>query len=105
MASDPVADLPKKSMSSRPLCLIVVAITGMSLALFGEKGALRLHQVKQQQASLNRQFQQLKDSNQQLRSEIDSLRNDERYIEQVARSRLSLVREGEMVFQFLPRQR
>ncbi|MEA3465820.1 MAG: septum formation initiator family protein [Thermodesulfobacteriota bacterium] len=92
-------------MNSRPLCLFLVAVLGLSFALFGDKGALRLHQVRQYRAGLQLEVQQLRDSNLRLRTEVDALQHDDRYIEQVARGRLSFVREGELVYQFNPRTR
>lgn len=74
----------------------------MSFALFGEKGALRLHQVRQHQAALQQDFDSLQQQNERLRQEIEALTHDDRYIEQVARSTFNLVRDGEIVYQFTP---
>jgi len=82
-----------------------VALVGLSFAVFGEKGALRLHQVRQHQAQLMAQVQQLNVSNLLLRNEVTALQTDDRYLEQVARGQLSFVRDGELVYQFLPRSR
>ena len=100
MTSAPTAESKKNLAPSRSLFLVVVAVVGLSFALFGEKGALRLHQVKQHQAQLVAHYEQLQRDNARLRSEIDALSNDERYVEQVARSTFNLVREGEIIYQF-----
>lgn len=92
-------------MNSRPVCLFLVAVVGLSFALLGEKGGLRLHQMRQNQSILMSRVQQLKDDNARLHAEVDALQHDDRYIEQVARGRLSFVREGELVYQFSPRTR
>ena len=103
MVSAPPADQNKMLMNSRLICLFLIAVIALSFALFGEKGALRLHQVWQHQSSLISQVQRLKDGNVRLRSEVDALQHDDRYIEQVARGSLSFVREGELVYQFSPK--
>lgn len=105
MTSEPSDDQRKHAIKSRPVCLVLVALVGLSFAVFGEKGALRLHQVRQHQAQLMEQVQQLNVSNLLLRNEVAALQNDDRYLEQVARGQLSFVRDGELVYQFLPRSR
>lgn len=105
MTSEPSDDQKTLAIKSRPVCLALVAIVGLSFAVFGEKGALRLHQVRQHQAYLIERAQQLNVSNNMLRNEISALQNDDRYLEQVARGQLSFVRDGELVYQFSPRSR
>lgn len=105
MTSKPVPEQKTAIIKSRPLCLVFVVVVGMSCALFGEKGALHLNQIRQQQEVLVIQAQQLNAANIKLRAEIDALQHDDSYLEQVARSRLSLVRDGELVYQFSPRER
>jgi cell division protein FtsB len=43
--------------------------------------------------------------NKRLESELHALKHDDSYIEQVARGTLSLVREGETVYQFKETER
>jgi cell division protein FtsB len=104
MTSSSASEPKKVIINSRPLCLFFVVAIGLSFALFGDKGAWRLTMVRQQQAALMQKSQQLQAENLQLRAEIDALQNDDRYLEQVARSRLGLVRDGELVYQFLPQR-
>lgn len=105
MTSEPSNDQRKHAIKSRPVCLVLVALVGLSFAVFGDKGALRLHQVRQHKAQLVKEIQQLHATNLQLRNEVAALQNDDRYLEQVARGQLSFVRDGELVYQFAPRAR
>jgi len=105
MTSEPSDDQRKQTIKSRPFCLAIVALVGLSFAVFGEKGALRLHQMRQHQAHLVERVHQLQVGNLLLHKEVEALQNDDRYLEQVARGKLSFVRDGEMVYQFLPRPR
>jgi cell division protein FtsB len=100
MTSAPAAESKKNLPQSRSFFLIAVAVIGLSFALFGDKGALRLHQVKQHKAQLLAHYQQLQQDNARLRGEIEALSHDERYMEQVARSTFNLVRDGEIIYQF-----
>nr|WP_320115440.1 septum formation initiator family protein [uncultured Desulfuromonas sp.] len=102
MTSAPTAESKKNLAQSRSFVLIAVAVVGLGFALFGEKGALRLHQVQQHRAQLAAHYEQLQQANTHLRNEIESLSHDERYMEQVARSTFNLVRDGEIIYQFSP---
>ncbi|MDD3800877.1 MAG: septum formation initiator family protein [Desulfuromonas sp.] len=77
-----------------------LVIVGLLLALGGDKGALRLYRTHQYQAQLGQELAQLQQRQQQLRLQLQALRSDDRYLEQVARGDLCLVREGEIVYQF-----
>ncbi|MBN2645221.1 MAG: septum formation initiator family protein [Desulfuromonadaceae bacterium] len=85
---------------SRCCCLAFLVLIGLGFALFGDKGALRLRQVGSYQQQLVAELALLKEESGRLRNEIEALQNDDRYLEQVARGALSLVREGEVVYQF-----
>ncbi|OQY20568.1 MAG: hypothetical protein B6I36_00700 [Desulfobacteraceae bacterium 4572_35.1] len=102
MMSKPVADKKISIVSSRMLCLAVLVSISLGFALFGENGVLRLKQVCQQQALLQLQTQQLQEANAQLCQQIDALQHDDAYLERLARSRLSLVRDEEIVYRFAP---
>nr|WP_320048413.1 septum formation initiator family protein [uncultured Desulfuromonas sp.] len=102
MTSAPASESKKNFTQSRSFLLIAVAVIGLGFALFGEKGALRLHQVQQHQAQLKARYLQLQQDNAHLRNEIEALSHDERYVEQVARSTFNLVRDGEIIYQFSP---
>ncbi len=86
--------------NSRVALLTVLVLVGLSMALFGDKGVVRLHHVRRQQQQLGEQLRQLEAVNDGLKQQLDALQHDDRYIERVARTRLGLVREGEFVYQF-----
>ena len=44
----------------------------------------------------------LEEENQKLKEEVKRLQNDKRYIEEVARKELGMVKEGEIIYQFDP---
>lgn len=87
---------PKKT-TVWPLLLIVLLL---GLALFGDKGILRAIQFARQKGDLQAELQRLEEINDTLRQEIKNLRSDRRYIEDIARRELGMVKEDELVYQF-----
>jgi cell division protein FtsB len=80
--------------------LFIVLVLG--LALFGEKGILTAYQASLQKGDLQTEIHRLEEAQAALRKEIDSLRSDSRYIEGIARRELGMVKEDELVYQFVP---
>jgi len=88
-----------------PLVPIVLVVLLLGFALFGEKGVLRALQANRQKTLLAEEVRRLEATNAQLRSEIESLRGDRRYIEAVARKELGMVKDDELVYQFPSEQK
>jgi cell division protein FtsB len=80
--------------------LFILLILG--IALFGEKGILKALQATKQKDELKTEVHQLEETQANLRREIDALRSDRRYIENIARKELGMVKEDELVYQFVP---
>lgn len=80
--------------------LIVVAL--LALALFGEEGIFRAYKLSRERQRLEQEVSRLKADNEALRREIELLRSDRSYLEGLARRELGMVREDELVYQFLP---
>ena len=83
------------------LCLLVVILLLFAYAVFGSRGVLRIFQAEQQKQDLQLQLADLQQQQQQLRTEIDRLQKDKTYWEQLARTKLGMVREGELIY-YLP---
>ncbi len=83
-----------------PILLLLVVLM-LAYAVFGERGVLRIMQAQRQQEQLQQQLSQLQQQQQQLRQEIERLNSDRDYWEQLARTRLGMVREGELIY-YLP---
>lgn len=89
------AALPAKTLV--PILLILVLL---GFALFGDKGILRAIQFNRQKTELQAELQRVEEINSALRQEIKSLRSDRRYIEDIARRELGMVKKDELVYQF-----
>lgn len=90
-----------KSSSRRlPIVPVLLALLLLGFALFGDRGILRALQAGRQKAALQEEVRQLEEANAVLRQEIESLRNDRRYLEAIARKELGMVKDDELVYQF-----
>lgn len=80
------------------VALLVVIVLMSAYAVFGNRGILRIIQAQRQQQQLQQQLTEMQQQQQQLRREIERLNNDRDYWEQLARTRLGMVREGELIY-------
>ncbi len=78
--------------------LLVIIVIMLGYAIFGNRGVLRILQAEKQQQQLELQLAEIKQQQQRLREEIERLRNDKDYWEQLARTKLGMVREGELIY-------
>lgn len=83
-----------------PAWLILIVLLMLAFAMFGDRGVLRTIQANRHSVELQNELQELQDERQRLRDEISRLRKDKDYWEQLARKKLGMVREGELIYQF-----
>lgn len=83
-----------------PIILVALVLLLIGFALFGERGILRAMQAGRQKAALQEEVRKLEALNNELRQEIESLRNDRRHLEAIARKELGMVKDDELVYQF-----
>ena len=67
---------------------------------FGEKGLLQVYRLRRELKEIERVNMELRQENERLRAEIGNLRTNKKYIEELARRELGLVKKGEIVYQF-----
>ncbi|HTV60242.1 MAG TPA: septum formation initiator family protein [Verrucomicrobiae bacterium] len=81
-------------------------IAGLVLLLiqdiFGTHGVLAMRRSQLQAESMQKQIQELNEENQQLQSNVKSLKSDPTAIERIAREQMGLARPGEFVFKIQP---
>ncbi len=80
------------------ICLLIVILLMFAYAVFGSRGVLRIVQAEQQKQELQQRLADLKQQQQELRTEIERLQKDKTYWEQLARTKLGMVREGELIY-------
>ncbi len=68
--------------------------------VFGDKGLLRIYELKQDKSKIDSRLVEIKDENEKLKREILALKGDRRYLESIARKDFGLVRSNEVIYQF-----
>jgi cell division protein FtsB len=68
--------------------------------LFGDKGVLHLLRLKKEVVRIKEMNAKIEEENRKLRDEVKRLQYEKRYIEEIARRELGLVKGGEIVYQF-----
>ncbi len=81
-----------------PILLIVSVM--IFFTFFGDKGLLKVYRLRRELKEIQRANAELQQENERLRIEIDNLRTNKEYIEELARRELGLVKKGEIVYQF-----
>jgi cell division protein FtsB len=75
------------------------------LMVYGWQGVVRLQQIREEMRSLERENVNLRQEAERLTQLIDRLRNDPAYLERIAREERGMVRPGETVLKFPPKER
>lgn len=68
--------------------------------VFGEKGLLRIYELKKDKFAIDVRLLKIKEENDKLKREVVALQSDRRYLESIARKDLGMVRSNEVVYQF-----
>lgn len=78
---------------------IIFLILGI-FTFFGEKGIFSFLHLQKEVARIKEKNVKLEEENQKLREEVKRLQTDRRYIEEIARKELGMIKEGEIIYQF-----
>ena len=88
-------------INSRYLIFIGLFIIVMfTLTTFGLRGIMRIYGLAKEKDQIVTLNKKLSEENHRLNDTIHSLRTDRKYIEDIARQELGLVKEDEIVYQF-----
>jgi len=77
-------------------CIVFI----LFFTVFGDKGLLRIHELRLDRARIETRIGNIRNENEQLKREIVALKSDRRYLERIARKELGLVRNNEIIYQF-----
>jgi cell division protein FtsB len=83
-----------------PLLLIGLILLVWYFSLFGEKGLIKIIQLRRERDRIIADVSRMEEENKRLQEEIKRLREDSRYLESVARRDLGLIKENEILFIF-----
>jgi cell division protein FtsB/cell division protein DivIC len=79
--------------------LFLFLILGL-FTFFGDKGILHLLHLQKDLARIKEMNSKMEEENRKLREEVKRLQYEKRYIEEIARKELGMVKEGEIIYQF-----
>ena len=95
-------------MSFKKNIMLVLAIMTMCLMLlfivFGENGVTDLYKLKMEKDNLSKKNDELKKENLSLYREIERLKNDPGYVEDVARKELGVIGKDEVIIKIKKRK-
>ena len=77
------------------LILLLAVVT-----ILGERGAIHLWRLRGEKSRIDEQNYRLQKENEALRQRVSRIRNDNHYLEKLAREELNLVRPGEVIYRF-----
>jgi cell division protein FtsB len=83
-----------------PYLLGLFILSLVVLSTVGERGAFHLWRLRGEKAKLDEENYRLQKENETLRQRVSKLRNDNFYLEKMAREDLNLVRPGEIIYRF-----
>lgn len=84
----------------RQLTLIVFLVVCLTLSwiIFSPDGARRYYKLSQEVKIVKQENQRLQEENKNIRKELDRLKNDPAYREEVARKKFGLIKKNEIIF-------
>jgi len=81
--------------------VVILSLLYLSISLvFGDMGLFKYRELNRTRTSLEKQIAQISNQNEQLRSQLKSLKNDPFYREKLAREEYGLSRPDEYIFQY-----
>ncbi len=81
------------------LVLFLFLIFGF-FTFFGDKGIIHLLRLQKELVRVKDANVKIEEENRKLREEVKRLQYEKRYIEEIARKELGMVKEGEVIYQF-----
>jgi cell division protein FtsB len=91
-----------KALRKKRFLLILLSffvILGL-LTFLGDKGILHLIRFQKELSRIKETNMKIEEENRKLKEEVKQLQYEKRYIEEIARKELGMVKEGEIVYQF-----
>jgi cell division protein FtsB len=84
--------------------VLIVTVVG-TWAVFGPYGALKYYGVANELDEILARNEQLREANTALKQEIDKLKHDPVYLEEVARRQFDLIKKNEVIYEFPEKKR
>ncbi len=95
-----MSNTPRTKKKGLLILLIGLILAVWYFALFGEKGVVKIIQLRRERDKIVSNVREMREENKRLKEEIRRLREDPEYLESVARRDLGLIKENEILFIF-----
>jgi cell division protein FtsB len=82
------------------LLIIPIFLLFFFLTFWGDKGIFHLIRLKNELSRIKENNLKIEAENQRLREEVRRLKYEKRYIEEIARKELGMIKDGEIIYQF-----
>ena len=84
------------------ISLVTLILLGLIIAWlgFGDRGFIHLYRMDKERQFYQEKIQKLEEANLKLLDEIKRLREDDEYIESIARKEFGLIKEDELIYRF-----
>ena len=89
-----------KKLLKIPLIVLCLSLLSVGWLWFGESGFGRLYRSEAERQACVERIRRLAEENQVLLNEVQLLRTDMKYLESVARRKLNLIKENEVIYRF-----
>ncbi|HLA50382.1 MAG TPA: septum formation initiator family protein [Thermodesulfovibrionia bacterium] len=96
-----LSEANKKRLKILILASISFFIFIVIAAIFRDDGVIKSYRLNKKIEALKNNISKLKKENKKLNNEVYALKNDPSYIEKIAREDLGLVKQDEVVFEFV----
>lgn len=96
--------LQKKKKRRKIVLWTVIAVASLTV-IGGNYGLYQIMKIDRQKSALLQSIERLKQEQTALMLEREKLKSDLKYIEKVAREKYGMVREGERVYQVIPKDK
>ena len=91
----------KSKIKNRAYILLFLLISGITYLIYADFGIKKLIAVKKEKNNFQSQIQSLLNQQISIQNEINKLKTDTLYIEQLAREKFLMVKPGEKVFKVM----
>lgn len=105
---DPAVPAPadKESVKKKRRRVVMWTVIGLAALtlITGNYGFYQIYKINREKRELEAEIARLKQEQEELIRDRERLKNDLIYIEKIAREKYSMVREGEQVYQVIPKK-
>lgn len=95
-----LSNLPQRDRRMVIVASAVVITLALGWSVLGPYGALEYSQVAMELNAVQTENERLRTDNEALQREIDRLKTDPAYLEEVARQQYGLIKKNEVVYEF-----